>query len=127
MSRVNVNLTRFSNYVYALPFIHCLYFIYARKIYVRTHVKITLEWKSSFTRGLSCIASVLFERVKFTSARTYNYATVDIAFTRLLRFQISFPPVARVSWSTRVGCCESAWLPATVFVFGSARAVLALL
>ena len=27
---------------------HCLYFIYARKIYVRKHVKITQQWKSTF-------------------------------------------------------------------------------
>ena len=35
---------RFNCYVYARPFIHGLYCIYARKIYVRTHRKIT--WHS---------------------------------------------------------------------------------
>ena len=34
-------------YIYAWPFIHCLYFIYARKICVRTHEKITRHWKST--------------------------------------------------------------------------------
>ena len=40
--------------VYAWPSIqYCLYFIYARKIYVRTHVKITQQWKSTFTTKLA--------------------------------------------------------------------------
>ena len=34
--------------VYAWPSI-CLYFIYARKIYVRTHGKITRQWKSTYS------------------------------------------------------------------------------
>ena len=34
-------ISRFNFYVYARPTIHCLYFINAHKIYVRTHVKIT--------------------------------------------------------------------------------------
>ena len=36
-------------YIYAQPFIHCHYFIYARKIYVRVHVKITRHWKPTLT------------------------------------------------------------------------------
>ena len=36
--------------------LHVTFFIYARKIYVRTHIKITQKWKSSFTRDLSCVA-----------------------------------------------------------------------
>ena len=40
-SRVNL-------YVYAWSFIHCR-FIYARKFYVRTHVKKERHWKSTFT------------------------------------------------------------------------------
>ena len=35
-----------------LRYIHCLYFIHARKIYVRTHVKITRLWKSTHTLPL---------------------------------------------------------------------------
>ena len=38
-------------FVYALPSIHCLYFIYARKIYMHTDVKIMRQWKSSLTLG----------------------------------------------------------------------------
>ena len=34
-------------YVYAWPSKHFLYFIYARKISVRIHVKITRQWKST--------------------------------------------------------------------------------
>ena len=37
-------------YVYAWPFIQRPYFIYARKICVRTHGKITRQWKSTFTK-----------------------------------------------------------------------------
>ena len=33
--------------VYAWSFIHYLYFIYARKLYVRSHGKITRQWKST--------------------------------------------------------------------------------
>ena len=32
--------TSLNFYVYARPFIHCLYFIYARKFYLRRHVKL---------------------------------------------------------------------------------------
>ena len=41
--------TSLNFYVYARPVIHHLYFIYARKIYVRSHVKITRQWKSTLT------------------------------------------------------------------------------
>ena len=44
--------------VYAWPFIHCLYFINERKIFGRTPVKITRQWKSTLTQwnALRCIA-----------------------------------------------------------------------
>ena len=42
-----LKLTLRNSHVYALPFIHCLYFIYSRKFYVRSHGKITRQWKSS--------------------------------------------------------------------------------
>ena len=56
MSRVNVKVERGSTfYVHARPSIFCLYFIYVRKIYVRTHVKITPQWKSTFiVRWVKC-------------------------------------------------------------------------
>ena len=41
---------RFNFYFYTWPFIHCLYFIYARKIYVRSHGKITWQCKSTLTQ-----------------------------------------------------------------------------
>ena len=42
--------------VYARPSI-CLCFIYARKIYVRTHGKITRQWKSAYSLQVSPIRS----------------------------------------------------------------------
>ena len=44
--------TLHNSYAYAWPFIHCLsysYFIYVVKIYVRSHRKITHQWKSTLT------------------------------------------------------------------------------
>ena len=38
---------RLNFHVYACPFIHCLYFIYARKFYLRSQGKITRQWKST--------------------------------------------------------------------------------
>ena len=51
MSRVNEKVERGSTfYVHVQPSIFCLYFIY-----VRTHVKITRQWKSTFiVRGVKC-------------------------------------------------------------------------
>ena len=34
-------------YAYAWPFIHCLHFIYACEFYVRSHGKVTRQWKST--------------------------------------------------------------------------------
>ena len=42
------------NYVYAWPFIHCLYFIYASKFCVRSHGKITRQWKSTNSQVFIC-------------------------------------------------------------------------
>ena len=47
--RVHVRIERFNFYVYVRPSIYCLYFVYARKIYVRTQVKITRQWKFTTT------------------------------------------------------------------------------
>ena len=44
---------RFNFYVYARPSIHCLYFIYARKIHVRTHAKTTWQWESTLSQPLA--------------------------------------------------------------------------
>ena len=40
-------------YAYERLSIHCLYFIHPRKIYVRTHRKITRQWKSNLRWTLS--------------------------------------------------------------------------
>ena len=44
-TRKRVSWAWFNFYVYAWPFKHCLYFIYAGKIYVRTHGKIARQQK----------------------------------------------------------------------------------
>ena len=47
---VNVTVERGSTFTFTRDppqTLHCLYLIYARKIYVRTHAKITLQWKST--------------------------------------------------------------------------------
>ena len=46
--RVNVKGERGSTFTFMHDSsIHCPYFIYPRKIYVPTHVKITCQWKST--------------------------------------------------------------------------------
>ena len=40
-------------FVKAQPSIRCLYFVYARKIYVRTQVKIMRQWKSTLSANLN--------------------------------------------------------------------------
>ena len=45
-SRVNVKVEPRSTFTW--PFIHCLYFTYARKFDVRSKGKITRQWKSTF-------------------------------------------------------------------------------
>ena len=41
----------FNFYAYERPFMNCLYLICERKIYVRTHIKITRQWKSTLICG----------------------------------------------------------------------------
>ena len=52
--------TLLNSYVYAWPFIHCLYFIYALKIYVRSHEKITRQWKSTLTDLINHEGTVVY-------------------------------------------------------------------
>ena len=60
-------------HVYTWPFIHCLYFIYARKFYVCSHGEITRKWKSTH------ILSVFYLRTYNLRACAWeNYATVEI-------------------------------------------------
>ena len=46
-SRQDIKLSEVDFYAYARPFIHCLYFICERKVYARTHGKITRHFKST--------------------------------------------------------------------------------
>ena len=50
-------------HVYAWSFIHCLYFIYACKFYVRSHEKITRQWKSSFTLSFPVARTVPIDTI----------------------------------------------------------------
>ena len=52
-----LKLTSLNFYVYTRHFLHCLYFIYARKIYVRTHVRITRQWKSNLKEKVFTLVS----------------------------------------------------------------------
>ena len=57
---------------------HCLYFIYAQKIYVRTHVKIAQQWKSTFVSyNLRAYArnawKVVLIRVAFRASTIVSY------------------------------------------------------
>ena len=45
VARKRKSWARFNFYGYARPFIHCVYFIYARQFYAGTNVKITRQWK----------------------------------------------------------------------------------
>ena len=52
--------TSLNSYVYAWPFIHCLYFIYVRKIYQRSHRKITRQWKSTLSDLINHEGTVVY-------------------------------------------------------------------
>ena len=52
--------TSLNSYVYAWPFIHCLYFIYVRKIYQSSHRKITRQWKSTLTDLINREGTVVY-------------------------------------------------------------------
>ena len=45
------------------PFMHCLYFIYASKFYVRSQGKITRQWKSTLTADLSLLSSASWRKI----------------------------------------------------------------
>ena len=53
-------LTSLNYYVYAWPFKHCLYFIYVRKIYQRSHGKITRQWKYTLTDLINREGTVVY-------------------------------------------------------------------
>ena len=46
-ARKRKSWTPLNFYAYAWPFKHCLHFIYACKFYVRSHGKVTRQWKST--------------------------------------------------------------------------------
>ena len=52
--------TSLNSYVYARPFIHCLYFIHVRKIYQSSHRKLTRQWKSTLTDLINREGTVVY-------------------------------------------------------------------
>ena len=54
--------TSLNSYVYAWPFIHCLYFYFicVRKIYQRSHGKITRQWTSTLTDLINLEGPVVY-------------------------------------------------------------------
>ena len=52
-------------YLYLWPFIHCLYFIYTRRFYVRSQGKITRQWKSTLTGSILVFTAACFRHQSF--------------------------------------------------------------
>ena len=52
-----LKLTSVNFYVYTRHLLHCLYFIYARKMYVRAHVRIMRQWKSNLKEKVFTLVS----------------------------------------------------------------------
>ena len=75
-------------YYYAWLSIHRLYFIYARKIYVRAHVKITQQWKSTLMQQpLQCFLQherdFIFVSPYLESCKKYNLILLGGSFTAM--------------------------------------------
>ena len=90
---------RLNFYVYAWPFIHCLYFIYARKFYLRSQGKITRLWKSTPWEACSVTAFlkavILWFLLMFLSSlqQLFSYSlSLSLALMLLLiQFQERLP------------------------------------
>ena len=80
-------------HVYAWPFIHCLYFIYARKFYLRSQGKITRQWKSTPWEACSVTAFlkavILWFLLMFLSSLqqlfSYSLSCTDVASNSIPR------------------------------------------
>ena len=59
---------------YVRPFMHCLYFICERKLYARTHVKITRKWEST--------VDDLRKRSQDNRQAIFDHASIDFVRTR---------------------------------------------
>ena len=78
---------RLNFHVYAWPFIHCVYFIYARKFYPRSQGKITRQWKSTPWEACSVTAFlkavILWFLLMFLSSLqqlfSYSLSCIDVA------------------------------------------------
>ena len=88
---------RLNFHVYAWPFIHCLYFIYARKFYLRSQGKITRQWKSTPWEACSVTAFlkavILWFLLMFLSSlqQLFSYSLSLALMLLLIQFQERLP------------------------------------
>ena len=80
VTRKRKSWTSLNFHVYPWPFIHCLYFIYERKFYVRSQGKVMRQWKSTLSLTFIShwnashvfeMSSCLFRQQKRTTARAH--------------------------------------------------------
>ena len=117
--------TSLNSYVYARPLIHCLYLVYANKIYVRAHVKITEQWKFTLRQHLVQLTS--HERcnksVGFGPVYTYQFlfdngdVSISLNYRRIFRFQTKPETYGR-------DLCHLRWQRGTKAIASSAMLLL---
>lgn len=107
---VNQNSTLHSQLEKVCSLIHWFYFIFARKIYVRTQIKITRQWKSTGTQSLLALRMVeslcsgylkylLYWSVTFVeSVFLFTFQlSAQLAVSKESSLNISLPPKEGVS------------------------------
>ena len=116
---------RLNFHVYAWPFIHCLYFIYARKFYLRSQGKITQQWKSTPWEACSVTAFlkavILWFLLMFLSSlqQLFSYSLslscTDVASKSILACEqaLLFGRGARFACPNRRACSQANSIPRT--------------
>ena len=69
-------ITSLNFHAYVWPSIHYLYFIYAGKINLYMHIKITRQWKSTCTHKAVCCCTMSPQRVAATSRLTCTQGVI---------------------------------------------------
>ena len=77
VTQIRKSWTSLNFYVYAWPFLYCLYFIYARKFYLLSHGKITQQWKS--TLRLCSQSSDSFARGRKPCRKNRDFGEISVA------------------------------------------------
>ena len=97
---------RLNFHVNAWPFIHCLYFIYARNFYVRLHGKITQQWKSTLWEACSVTAvlkAVIPFDVSFIPPATILFLSFSLSLSLSLLhwccFYVNSKDVCPLDWT----------------------------